>query len=212
VSQDIAKIIATYVTSNDDSVAGNLQEMCGVNFDTTKMCAGCLQLRNSETAIEYQGEVRSVLERCRGYDGCIVCATCGFARSHVVIDAVAHAKGIPPCSECDAVQVIAAKNFRLDQVKDSVANAAVHVRDRERQLRCIDLFGAVAGATAFVMRTQDRKLDEEQMLDILRATLDAVGVTECDLYVNRFFDRVEETMGFADQFKVGRPLYALPPV
>lgn len=200
MNRNVAEIINAYVTWDDLGVADHLQNMLGVNFDPTKMCGYCLRQVNGEMAIASRGNVRSIFEKCRRFDGCVVCAVCGAATLHTIANAVEHATGVPPCPKCGAVLFMTAHKFH-DRAADIVPEAAARVRDRERDLRCIDLFGAVAGVTAFVRRACGKPLNEQQVLDILRVALDAVGLTECDLYVNRFFDRLDETMEFGERLE-----------
>jgi hypothetical protein len=197
LNRDVVEIINAYVTRDGLDASDNFQNMLGVNFDATTACGCCLRQVNGERAIESRDNVRSIFEKCRGANGCAVCAVCGFALLHTITDAVEHARGVPPCPKCGAVLFIAASKFR-DRGAEIVSEVAAHVRERERSLRCIELFGAVAGVTAFAKRASGKPLNEEQVLDILRVALDATGPTECDLYVNRFFDRLEQTMAFGD--------------
>lgn len=58
----------------------------GANFDPTAMCNYCRQVAAGEEGQDFGENVIGIFSTCRRYNGCLVCAFCGFAMLHPFLE------------------------------------------------------------------------------------------------------------------------------
>ena len=179
----------------------------GANFDPTAMCSYCRQVAAGEEGRDFGDNVIGIFSTCRRYNGCLVCAFCGFAMLHPFLEHCVSGTGTRECLKCGAVAVTAASRFMEDIAERAEACRRTWM-EWQRRIRCLELFGVATGIAVFHARVQGDPLDEEdveQFFDSALALLRMDGTEEC---VNRFFDRLCETIKAADELSLAN----LPPV
>lgn len=175
-----------------------LRTPAGANFDPAVMCNYCRQVAAGEEGQDLGDNVIGIFSTCRRWNGCIVCAFCGFAMLDSFFEHCVSGTGTRECFKCGAVAVTAASRFTED-VEERVEACCRTWIEWQRRIRCLELFGAAAGIAVFHARVQGDPLGEEdveQFFDSALALLRMDGTEEC---VNRFFDRLCETIKAADE-------------
>ena len=185
----------------------------GANFDPTAMCNYCRQVAAGEECQDLGDNVIGIFSTCRRYNGCMVCAFCGFAMLDSFFEHCVSGTGTRECVKCGAVAVTAASRFTEDVEERAEACRRTWI-EWQRRIRCLELFGAAAGIAVFHARVQGDPLDEEDIerfFDSALAMLRMDGTEEC---VNRFFDRLRETIAAADELSLPSlaPVLAIAPV
>lgn len=173
----------------------------GANFDPTAMCNYCRQVAAGEEGQDFGENVIGIFSTCRRYNGCLVCAFCGFAMLHPFLEHCVSGTGTRECLKCGAVAVTAAAQFMEDIVERAEACRRTWV-EWQRRIRCLELLGVAAGIAVFHARVQGDPLAEddiEQFFDSALALLRIDGTEEC---VNRFFDRLSEAIKAADELSL----------
>lgn len=179
----------------------------GANFDAAAICNYCRQVAAGEESHDLGDNVVGIFSSCRRWNGCIVCAFCGFAMLNSFFEHCVSGTGTRECVKCGAVAVTAASRFMQDVHERAEACRRTWV-EWQRRIRCLELLGVAAGIAVFHARAQGDPLaeeDVEQFLDSALAVLRMDGTEEC---VNRFFDGLRETITVADE--LSSP--AVPPV
>lgn len=184
-------VVAYIVQSSHSSALDNRAEP-GANFDPLAMCEHCRDKRPIDQPRSI-GNV-SFFVRCRYRNGCVVCSYCGAGR----FDSIGYAKGIPDCPECGAVTLILGSQF-MDDHADRLGSAKHAYVEWHRKMRCLDVIAAAAGVALFMSREDGQPISEDEMRSLLYSALEATRLPETDECVNRFFDRLQDTLREVEQ-------------
>lgn len=159
----------------------------GSNFNSAAMCEYCRQPAPREPV--YVGNVIRLFSACRRWNGCMVCGFCGVA----IGDAIEDGRAVSGCPECGAVAFSAASRF-MDDGDDNVEQSRQIFSEWNRRMRCLDLFAVAAALTVFIAHEQGDTLAEDDVEHLLYSALQATRLPKADDHINRFFDRLQETL------------------
>lgn len=193
---DTNRVIASIAHPQVES-ALETRTAAGAHFNPAAMCGYCRQVAAGDECQDLGDNVVDIFSTCRRWNGCMVCAFCGFAKLNPFLEHCVSGTGSRECPKCGAVAVTAASRFMEDVDERSKECRRAWV-EWQRRIRCLELFGMAAGIAVFHARVQGDPLAEEdieQFLDSALAVLRLDGTEEC---VNRFFDRLRDAISLAD--------------
>ncbi|HEX7152247.1 MAG TPA: hypothetical protein VF618_12235 [Thermoanaerobaculia bacterium] len=179
----------------------------GAHFDSAAMCNYCRQVAAGDESEDIGENVVGIFSSCRRWNGCMVCAFCGFAMLNPFVEHCASGAGSRECPKCGAVAVTAASRFMEDVDERTKECRRVWV-EWQRRIRCLELFGMAAGIAVFHARVQGDPLAEEDIEQFFGSALAVLRLDETEECVNRFFDRLRDAISLADELS----LPALAPV
>jgi hypothetical protein len=179
----------------------------GAHFDPAAMCNYCRQVAAGDESEDLGQNVVGIFSSCRRWNGCMVCAFCGFAMLNPFVEHCASGTGSRECPKCGAVAVTAASRFMEDVAERTKECRRAWVEWQQR-IRCLELFGMAAGIAVFHARVQGAPLAEEDIEQFFGSALAVLRLDETEECVNRFFDRLRDAISLADELS----LPALAPV
>ena len=197
-----------YVAQLAFDAAPDTRAEAGANFNPDRMCHACRQEIAGEP--KTVGNVTSILANCRRWNGCVVCHFCGVAMFDLIREKEAAGRGTPDCPECGAVWFITASRF-MNYVDDRAGHARDLFVQWHQKMRCLDVFAVAAGLAVVIAREEGDPLAEDDVENLLNSALDAARLPKGDECINRFFDRLQETLREARQWVAPRrtPLRAV---
>jgi hypothetical protein len=179
----------------------------GAHFDPAAMCNYCRQVAAGDEPADLGENVVGIFSSCRRWNGCMVCAFCGFAIFDSFVEHCASGTGSRECPKCGAVAGSAASRF-MDDIEERTKECHCAWVEWQRRIRCLELFGLAAGIAVFHARVQDAPLAEEDVEQFFDSALAVLRLDRTEECVNRFFDCLRDAISLADELS----LPALAPV
>jgi predicted nucleic acid-binding Zn-ribbon protein len=179
--------VISYVVQVPFDVCFDRRVAAGSNFNSAAMCEYCRHPAPREPV--YVGNVIRIFSACMRWNGCMVCGFCGAA----IGDAIEDCRAVSGCPECGAVAFSAVSRF-MDDGDDNVVQSRQIFSEWNRKMRCLDLFAVAAGLTVFIAHEQGDPLAEDDVEHLLYSALQATRLPKADDHINRFFDRLQETL------------------
>lgn len=176
----------------------------GAHFDPAAMCNYCRQVAAGDESQNLGDNVVGIFSTCRRWNGCMVCAFCGFAMLDSFVEHCASGTGSRECPKCGAVAVSAASRF-MEDVDERAKECRRAWVEWQRRIRCLELLGMAAGVAVFHARVQGAPLAEEDIEQFFLSALAVLCLDETEECVNRFFDRLREAIALADDLPLPAP-------